>query len=122
MKNFKSEPAKTCLTIATGFIVVYLVSHWQPAIYIALAVGAIGVFSEYLSQKIEWAWQKLAYLLSLVVPNILLSAVFYLFLFPIALLSRLFGKSDPLMLKNHKPTIFVDSNKTFGKANFEKPW
>ena len=122
MKNLKSEPIKTCLTIAVGFIVVFLATKGQWAIYVSLIVGAIGLFSDYLSQKIDFVWMKLTWVLSLIVPNILLGAIFYLFLFPISMLSKLFGKSDPLLLKNSNNSTFTTEHKEFGKASFEKPW
>ena len=122
MKNLKSEPIKTCLTIAVGFIVVFLATKGQWAIYVSLIVGAIGLFSDYLSQKIDFVWMKLTWVLSLIVPNILLGAIFYLFLFPISMLSKLFGKSDPLLLKNNNNSTFTTEHKEFGKASFEKPW
>ena len=122
MKNIKSEPIKTCLTIAVGFIVVFLATKGQWAIYVSLIVGAIGLFSDYLSQKIDFVWMKLTWVLSLIVPNILLGVIFYLFLFPIALLSKLFKKDDPLLLKNSNNSTFTTEHKEFGKASFEKPW
>jgi hypothetical protein len=122
MKNFKSEPIKTCLTIAMGFVVVYLVTHREWALFIALGVGGIGIFSSYLSKKVDFLWMKLAWVLSLIVPNILLGAIFYLFLFPLSVLSKIFGKKDPLLLKNNQSSTYVVSNKEFGKLHFEKPW
>jgi len=65
---------------------------------------------------------KLAWVLSLIIPNILLSSIFFLFLFPIALLSRLFGKKDPLMLKNPEKSVFRNQEKKFDKSSFENPW
>jgi hypothetical protein len=122
MKNLKSEPVKTCLTIAMGFVVVYVATKWNGALLISLGVGAIGMFSEYLSKKVDFLWMKLTWVLSLIVPNILLGSVFYLFLFPISMLSKLFGKKDPLLLKNNQSSTYVASNKVFSKVHFEKPW
>lgn len=110
------------LTIAMGFLVVYLVFHLQWAVYVSLGAGIIGIASEYLSDKIDWAWMKLAQLLGYIVPNILLSAVFFLFLFPIALIARIFGKKDPLMLSPKYHTTFVEVNSTMDKQSFEKTW
>lgn len=86
----------------------------------AVAVGLIGVFSRFLSEQIDWVWTKLAWILSLIVPNIILTIIFYLFLFPIALLSRVFGKKDPLMLKNQPTSVFRDVEKEFDKVSFER--
>ena len=122
MQKLKSDPVKTCLTISVGFLVVYLITKAQWPLTVALVVGLIGMLSGFLAKKVDWLWMKLAMVLSFIVPNILLSAVFYLFLFPVALLARLFGKSDPLLLKNSKSSTYKAENKVFEKESFENPW
>lgn len=122
MEKHKTNPAKTVLTISVGFIVVYLITKWNWAILAALIIALIGFFSIRLSKVIDFLWMKFTWLLSLIVLNVLLSAVFFLFLFPIAVLSRLFGNGDPLNLKNKAESVFIDSNKKFDKSSFEKPW
>ena len=122
MKKQKTDPTKTVLTISVGFIVLYLVTRWDWPISIALIVGLIGIFSTRLSKIIDFLWMKMAMLLNLIMPNILLSIIFFLFLFPIAILSRLFGKNDPLNLKDKAGSNFKNSNKEFDKASFEKTW
>ena len=122
MQKLKSDPVKTCLTISVGFLVVYLITKAQWPLTVALVVGLIGMLSGFLAKKVDWLWMQLARALSFVVPNILLSAVFYLFLFPVALLARLFGKSDPLLLKNSKSSTYKAENKVFEKESFENPW
>lgn len=67
-------------------------------------------------------WNKLAWVLSFIVPNILLSLIYFLFLFPIALLSKLFGNKDPLALRNKPDSTFKTSNKAFDASSFDKPW
>ena len=122
MKKNKSEPVKTVLTITIGFLVVYLVSKWRWSLNVALIIGLCGVFSTYLAKKIDFVWMKLTWVLSLIVPNILLSLIFYVFLTPIALLSRVFQKHDQLFLKNTVKSTFKDYNKQFEKRSFENPW
>lgn len=122
MKIQKSEPVKTVLTITVGFIVIYLTTRAIWALYVSLIVGLIGMFSTYLAEKIDLLWMKLTKLLSYIVPNILLSIIFYIFLFPISVLSRLFGNKDPLKLKDPGATVFTDHKKGFDKSSFEKAW
>jgi len=64
---------------------------------------------------------KLAQFLSYIIPNILLSIVYYLILFPISLLSKLFTK-DPLMLSSKYDSYFIDVNKEMDKESFKKMW
>ncbi len=122
MKKTTTEPAQTILVICLGLIVVHLATKWRFALPIALVIGLMGTFSTTMAYWIDYAWMKLAWLLSLIVPNILLSAVFYLFLTPFGLLSRIFGDRDPMQLKNTSNTMFKDSQKSFDKKSFENPW
>ncbi len=117
-----TNPTKTVLTIATGFLIIGLFTGNEVFYKIAAGVGILGLISSKLAYWIDFLWMKLAWVLSLIVPNILLSAVFFLVLFPVALLSRLFGESDPLWLKNRRDSFFKETNKTFDPESFENPW
>ncbi|GAA4466839.1 hypothetical protein GCM10023093_21580 [Nemorincola caseinilytica] len=121
VKNTKQETARAILTITVGLLVVYVMSGMQWALVTAVVVGCVGVLSPYLSRKIEWVWMQLAGVLGKIMPNALLTAVFYLVLLPIALLSRMGGK-DPLRLKNRDKSTFKECNKEFDKVSFEQPW
>jgi len=118
----KSNQSKTTiLVICMGFLVVYLKFHWQWSIITSLIVGIIGIASPFLSRQIEKLWMKLAEVLSYIIPNVLLTSVFFVFLFPIAIISRLFRK-DPLMLRDSHKSYFIDVNKPVVKESFEKVW
>lgn len=120
--NIKTDTSKsTILIISMGFLILFLVFSWKWAVIVSLIVGVIGIISSFLSKKIEWGWMKLANLLEYIIPNILLSIVFFFFLFPISLLSKLFSK-DPLMLSKGYGTYFIDINKEMDKKSFEKIW
>ena len=122
MKKKNNDPIKTILIISVGFTVIYLITRFDWTIYISLVIGLIGIFSDYFRKKIHFIWMKLAWILSLIIPNILLSIIYYLFLFPISILSGLFRKEDLLMLKNNTMSMFKKTNKSFDKNSFEKPW
>jgi len=119
MKNDTSRT--TVLIISMGFLVLYIVFDWNWAIYISLVVGISGAISIFLANKIEWIWMKLAKILGYIVPNILLSAIFFLFLFPISLMSKLVTK-DPLKVSNKYKSHFSDIERSIDKASFEKTW
>jgi hypothetical protein len=118
----KAEPHKTVLIISIGFLLVYVFTKGNWALAVSLTVGVLGSLSDYMCEKIDFVWMKLAWLLGMIIPNILLTVIFFFFLFPIALLSRLFTKKDPLRLKNINTSLFKDRNKAFDKTSFEKPW
>ena len=122
MKNKKTNPTKTAFIITVGFAVLFLGTKSNWALIVALTVGLVGIFSPYLSRKVDYLWMKLGWLLSWIVPNIILGIIFYVVVFPMAILSRVFGKKDPVLLKNNRSSIFQECNKEFDKASFEKPW
>jgi hypothetical protein len=122
MQNNQNNIDKTILTIVIGFLVVFVVSQWNWALMISLGVGLIGIFSTFLSKKIEWLWMQLTKILSMIVPNIILTAVFYLILFPVAILSRILGKKDTMRLKGGSQTCYIELNKSFSKDDFTYPW
>ena len=122
MKGQKTDPIKTVLTISVGFMVLYLITKWNWTILTALAIGLAGIFSNYLSKKIDYLWMKLAWLLNFILPKVLLFIIFFLLLFPLGILSKLFGKKDSLNLNNKADSLFIKCNKKFDKVSFEKPW
>jgi hypothetical protein len=117
MKNDKSK--STILVISMGFLCLHLAFVWEWALNVSFIIGVIGILSSYLSLKIELAWMKLAQILGYIVPNILLSVVFFLLLTPLAILFRLFNK-DVLMLSNSQDSYFIDIEREIQKNDFEK--
>jgi len=116
------NPSRTVLTIVVGFVVVSVVTHYNWALWVAIIIGIIGLLSPLLAQKIQDLWMGLALILSYFIPPILLSLIFFLMLFPIAVLSRLFGEKDPLQLKRTNTSLFKNVDRSFTKESFEKPF
>jgi len=121
MKKNTPNPTQTILTIVIGLILSYLITDIKFLIYLSFTLGAIGLFSTYLSKIVDYLWIKLAWILSLIVPNILLGIIFYLILFPIALISKIFNK-DTLKIKKQKKSIYKEINKTFVREDLKNPW
>ncbi|MDX9745555.1 MAG: SxtJ family membrane protein [Syntrophales bacterium] len=117
----QNNSKSTILVISMGFLILHLVFSWGWAVYGSLAVGAAGIISDSLSDLIAKGWMKLSHTLSHIIPPLLLGAVFYLLLFPVALLSRIFTK-DPLMLSPKHETYFIPVDKQVGKKDLEKIW
>lgn len=121
-KKLASNPQKTLLTICTGLILMFLILKVKWLLTTAFFIGVAGISSDWLAAKIDWVWMKIAWLLSLVMPNVILTIIFYLFLTPIAFLNKLFGKRDPLMLKKQSGSLYRSYQKVFDQAYFEKHW
>ncbi len=121
-KNTNANPYQTLLVICVGLIILFLCFKWQWPIWGALLIGLLGIISPFLAKKIDYLWMQLAYVLSLFVPNILLSLVYFLLLVPIAFLSRIINRKDTLLLKNKQSSTFKSFEKRFEPSSFENPW
>ena len=121
-RNKEANPLQTILVITVGFLVIAMVAKVSWALYVSLGVGLLGLASGAAAKFIDYLWYKLAAVLALIVPNILMGVIFYLILTPIAILSRLFGAKDQLTLKNTKKSMFRDVDRVFDNSYFEKPW
>ncbi len=115
-KNYAAK--ETVLVITVGFLVLHLVFKGRVFLYCALGIGLAGVFSFWLSERIDWVWKKLSLLLSKVSNAVLLTLIFFLVVTPIALIRRIGKKGfDPGAKSN-----FSDREHIFGKEDFEKVW
>lgn len=115
------------LVISTGFVVIFLFQLYKGTdpnpifLYIAGAVGIIGVFIPALAKHVNWLWYKIADVMGFVMSKVLLSAVFFIFLTPVALLSRIVNK-DKLGLRPKKDTYWKSRSHTFSSDDLENPW
>jgi hypothetical protein len=117
----KDKHLGTMLVFVLVLIILFLNYHNIKLLYAALIVGAIGLFVPALSRKIHDLWMKFAELLGLVMNKVILGIVFYLFLFPVALLSRLFRK-NPFKAKKETSSYFSERNFTYTKKSLEQLW
>ena len=118
----KHQPERSVSTIAIALVILYFITGREWLFNLGLLMGLIAVFSGFLSRKIEYVWMKLAQVLGLFMPKIILSFMFYIVLFPVALLSRVFSRKDPLLIRRHYVSTFQDRNKIFTPESFKKLW
>jgi len=89
---------------------------------IALVIGLLSIFIPLAAKGIEWIWLKFATMLGWTNSRILLSVVYFGFLMPIALFSRVFT-NDPLTLRGKKATtLFTARNHTYRKDDLKNAW
>ena len=120
--KIKSNPSLTVLTIVFGLLFFNYFLENEIIFHVSLLLSGIGVLSQKLSVIIENIWFRVSFILSQIVPNILLSLIFFLILTPIALLSKLFNSQTNFNLKNNHKTTFIIQNKSFDKNSFKRSW
>jgi|TARA_B110000967_G_C18889827_1_gene566542 Gpi18-like mannosyltransferase len=122
MTKPKTTPLKTVIIIALGFIITHLVVHSKWPLFVSVSILFLGVLSEKIAQLIDMLWMKLAEVLGKIVPNILLSFIFFVFLFPISLMAKFFSKKDPLNLKNNSNSAWITVEKHFNADSLKDTW
>ena len=110
------------LTLTVALLLIGLVRKWDWALKAAIVLGIVGILSDVLSEKIDWAWMQLSRLLGNIIPPVMLGLVFYVFIFPVSLLFRVISGKDPLLLRNSPDSTFRESRKEFDKPSFERTW
>jgi len=106
-------------------VLVYLYSGFSKPwlLYIAGMLGFIALFTPILAALLVKAWMKLGELMGAVMNRVVLGAVFYLVLTPVALLARLSKKKDTLSLHKHnRASYFVVRNHTYAASDLTNSW
>jgi hypothetical protein len=118
----ESDKIKAQLVIVTGLVILYFVFKSQYFLIAAAVIGAVSIAIPVAGDLIVKAWYKLAEVLGAINGRILLSLVFFVVLFPVALISRL-GKKNPLALKRESSnSVFAERNHKYTGKDMEQVW
>jgi hypothetical protein len=119
-KNYKAK--ETMLVITVGFLVVFVLTGAKVWLYISLGIGIIGILSFYLSEKIDWFWGKLSYVLGEISNTILLTLIFIIVVTPVALIRKLRKKNELFSFDKKKNSYFFECDHPVEKKDFENTW
>lgn len=119
MKQDKAKNIADCLVIVLGFIVVYIITDLDLFLYISFGVGILAAISHKIAYAISFIWYWIGKIMGFFVSKIILFSIFYLLLFPLSLLSKLFTKNKSITNKKHASYWVTKENTNF---NFMKPW
>lgn len=90
--------------------------------WLAILLLSVALFAKQAALLVTGWWLGLAAKVTAFNNRILLGAVFYLVLAPVAAVYKLFNK-DPLELKwHHRETYYAERNHTYQKSDLEKMW
>ncbi len=122
IKKTKINPLSTVLILIIALNIIFLISNSKEFLYASVGLGAIVTFSSKAANFVHKAWMGLAKILSYIVPNILLTIIFFLLLLPLSVISKIFRKGDLLNINKPSNTLWLDNERVFTKDYFEKPW
>ena len=124
----REKKVEAILVIVLGFLIIFFGFKYFKGVqydwmlYVSGVVGVLSMMSDTIMNGITWVWFKIAEVMgTYVMGPLLLGIVFFLILFPISVLARIFSKDD-LMLKRRDDTYFVDRSHAYSAKDIENIW
>ena len=120
----KKEHADSGLAFLFITLLVYFRYKQHIIIDVALVELLIVMIVPVLFFPFTFLWMNLSDLLGKVMSKLILTVIFFLFVFPVAIFRRLLGK-DSLKLKQFKKntnSVFFGRNHSFSKEDFISPY
>ena len=121
MEIEQTNKYQALLVIVLGFSIIALIFDWKYLLYGVIGIGVLSIMFSSFGDLVVKLWFKLAQALGWVNARVLLSIIFFLFLFPISLIYRLFSKDD-MMLKKEYTSTFKTRNHKYVKEDLENIW
>jgi len=122
MQQDNKENSKTLLVIVTGLLVLKFIFKSDYFLYAALIIGFISLLIPIVGDAIVWFWFKIAQVLGWINTRVILSIVFFTFVTPIALLSRVFKRNMLQLNDKNAKSVFAIRNHTYTKEDLEETW
>ncbi|HOK07930.1 MAG TPA: SxtJ family membrane protein [Syntrophales bacterium] len=118
-----TERLKTVSLLALALLVAYLVFRLEVLLWLAAALCLGNAFDSRPTAYVAALWMRFARTLGAFNSRLILSALFFLVLTPIAMIYRLLNREKvDHFLRNRRDTYFEDVDKTYRPGDFEKLW
>ncbi len=117
----KEKNLEAILVICLGLIVFYLILDIRVLLMISIFLGLSGLFIPFVAKWVAKGWYGLSHVMGFVMSKVILSIVFFVFLFPMALISRAGGKLS-IKLKKSPGSYWSIRNHTYKKEDLENMW
>ena len=119
----REKHLETILVVVPGLFGVYALTGNRFFLFAAALLSGGGLASGVFAKIIHNVWMALAHAMGFVMSKLILAVVFFVFLFPIARLARLFSKADLLQLKKKQAgSYYTERKHVYVPADLENPW
>lgn len=117
----KAKALETLLVLVGALVIFFWVTQKKIFLLLALLLILIAIVSESLSMLIAKGWLKLGSLMGMVMSKVILTVVYFIVLFPVAMLYKLTGK-DNLALKRKESSYYSIRNHVYSKKDMDNIW
>ena len=113
---------KNITVIVSGLLIIGLWLDIHVLVIVSASIGLGSVLIPPFARFVNWIWMKLALGLGWINSRILLTLIYFLVLFPIAIISRLF-RNDPMELKKGSgDSYYKTRDHRFEKEDLMNTW
>ena len=116
------EKLKALLVIVTGLVVVGILTKINSWFYAAGIVGVITLAIPVIGYWTVWLWYKISEVMGWFMSRVLLSGIFFLFLFPISLFVKMSSKNMMMLKRVNEKTVYTERNHKYIKEDIENIW
>lgn len=120
-KNLTTEDYISLLVIVVGFLLLHEIFRIKEFYLISISVGVLSLIWSGFAKIILWLWEKISLILGWINTKIILGLFFYIFLTPIALVTRIFSK-NLLQLSRSDKSYYITRNHKYKPEDIEKTW
>ncbi|MFN8344075.1 MAG: SxtJ family membrane protein [Spirosomataceae bacterium] len=120
----EAEKSKAQLVIVTGLVVFSFIFK-SASLYLLYAAGIVGILCIFLpvfGDLLVKVWFKIAEGLGWFNSRVILTVLFYVFLWPIAMLYRLSTKNPMGVKRPEAKSMYLERNHTYTPKDLEKIW
>ena len=122
-KGTRKKDLGTLAVLAAASVVLYLCTRRPAFALLALSLLVVGLLSKTAAARIASAWMGFADILGRINSTVILGAMYFLFLTPLALLQRVFrGNRGNIRADAGTDTYFEVEKRGFTPSDLEKPW
>lgn len=117
----KSKTTGIVLVLVGAFIVLFWIFGKKIFLLIALILVGLSIIWPGANHAIAKGWMKLGEWMGYIMSKVLLTAVYYILLLPLALMYRFF-KKDFLALKRRQDSYYTARDHQYGAKDLENIW
>ena len=121
MKYDKQSKHEIPLSIVVFMLILFFISKTDVFIYLAFGIGLVSLLSKRMTNVFIWLWTRLLKYVGLVNTHLILGVIFFIVLFPISLIYRMWNK-DSMNLKAGKDSYFIQRDHLYTAKDVENPW
>ena len=117
----KEKNLEAILVICLALVVFYLTLDIRVLLPISVLLGLAGLFIPFVAKWVAKGWYGLSHVMGFVMSKVILSIIYCVFLYPMAMVARAGGKLT-VKLKKSPDSYWIVRNHTYTKEDLENMW